>query len=148
MKNIVLLISFMLMISCSNNKSFENKESLVDENPVKNYSINSLVKEKFLEFYDLNLLLENNPQFEKNIKERLSYFTLDSNKILTLNKASKIKNIKIIKNNSDINLKLLFDIEFNNSSKKDSLRVIIIEEQVILDANTITATKVKFSRFD
>lgn len=135
------------MISCSNNKSIENKESLVDENKVKEYSTNSLVKEKFLEFYDLNLLLENNPQFKENINKRLYSFTSDSSRILNLNKDSEIKNIKIIKNNSNINLKLLFEIETNNSSKKDSLLAIILEEQIILDGKKIIAKKVKFSRF-
>ena len=95
MKIIFFLISFMLIISCSNKKSFNNKESLVDEITVKEYSSNSVVKEKFLEFYDLNILLENNPQFTENIKERLNHFKLDSSKVLYLQKTSKIKDIKI-----------------------------------------------------
>ena len=138
----------MLMISCSNNKSFEKNEVLIEENPVKEYSTNSLVKEKFLELYDLNLLLENNPQFEENIKKRLDYFTLDSSKILKLNKTSKIKNIQVIKYNSEITFKIIFDLETENFTKKDSVLAKLSEEEIIVDDTKTKSTKIKFSRFN
>jgi hypothetical protein len=148
MRKIIFLISFMLMISCSNNKSFEKNEVLIEENPVKEYSTNSLVKEKFLELYDLNLLLENNPQFEENIKKRLDYFTLDSSKILKLNKTSKIKNIQVIKYNSEITFKIIFDLETENFTKKDSVLAKLSEEEIIVDDTKTKSTKIKFSRFN
>lgn len=148
MRKIIFLISFMLMISCSNNKSFEKNEVLIEENPVKEYSTNSLVKEKFLELYDLNLLLENNPQFEENIKKRLDYFTLDSSKILKLNKTSKIKNIQVIKYNSEITFKIIFDLETENFTKKDSVLAKLAEEEIIVDDTKTKSTKIKFSRFN
>jgi len=136
------------MISCSNNNSFEDKKVLVDESFVKEYSENSLIKEKFLEFYDLNLLLENKPEFKKNIKERLYYFTLDSNKVLNLNKTSKIKKVNITKCNSENAFKISFELKSEGFIKKDSIFATIIEQNIVLDLKKTTASKVKFSRFN
>ncbi|WP_026776048.1 hypothetical protein [Polaribacter sp. Hel_I_88] len=148
MKIIFFLISFMLIISCSNKKSFNNKESLVDEITVKEYSSNSVVKEKFLEFYDLNILLENNPQFTENIKERLNHFKLDSSKVLYLQKTSKIKDIKIIKHNSETTFKILFNLETGNLKQRDSVLAKFFEEEIIIEDTITKSTKVKFSRFN
>jgi len=141
MKIIFFLISFMLIISCSNKKSFNNKESLVDEITVKEYSSNSVVKEKFLEFYDLNILLENNPQFTENIKERLNHFKLDSSKVLYLQKTSKIKDIKIIKHNSETTFKILFNLETGNLKQRDSVLAKFFEEEIIIECHKNLKTK-------
>lgn len=148
MKKIILYLFLALSLSCSNRISEANKEALDELHTVKEYSTVTLVKEKFLEFYDLSILLENSPQFEENIKKRMRYFMLDANKVISVKKNSKIKNLKVVKNTSKMNMKLLFDLKTGNLSKKDSVFVTIIKEDIILDSSKVSSTKVKFSRFN
>lgn len=153
MRKIVFLVSFIILVSCANNSPTADENSITEEAfLVKEYSTNSLVKEKFLEFYDLKVLLENKPEFKEVIAKRLASFKIDSNTILEISKNSKIKNFEITEPDSiNINayskLKIIFEIDDQITSKKDSLIVFIFEEYFTLDDEKVTSKKIKFTRF-
>ena len=154
MRKIILLISFFIIISCANNSPISNEKSIIDDTfTVKEYSTSSFVEEKFLEFYDLKLLLKNKPEFKEVIEKRLASFKIDSNTILEISKNSKIKNFEIIKSDSlNINayskLKIVFEVDNEKASNKDSLIVYVFEKDFTLDGEKTTSKKIKFSRFD
>lgn len=153
MRKIILLVSLIFLVSCAKNVPVLNEKSDIEETfLVKEYSIPSLVKEKFLEFYDLKILLKNKPEFKESIEKRLSNFKLDSSNILELNRNSTIKNLKIIESdslniNTSLRLKIIFDINEKTTSKKDSLIVFVFEKNFTLDGEKITSKKIKFARF-
>jgi len=156
MRKIIFLVSLFVLISCANNTAKLDEKSIIDDTfSVKKYSTSSLVKEKFLEFYDLKLLLKSKPEFKESIDSRLANFKLDSDNILDLRDDSKISNIKTTEilinksNDSDsIGVKLLFDIEEKNKTKKESVIGIVTKEDIIIDNKRIYSSKVKFRRFN
>lgn len=75
MRNIILMLIALFIISCSNNSPI-SKETTVDFNS-KEYSSAKFIEEKFKEFYDLNTLLIKYPSFKEDIEKRIQNFTLD-----------------------------------------------------------------------
>lgn len=154
MKKIIFLVYFILIFSCSKQNTPLNEKALVEDSfTVKKYSTKSLVKEKFLEFYDLRLLLEENPQFKENIKSRLMSFKLDSSEVLKITPNSKIKKLIITelllpKKNSDSLLKVLFEISENNILKKDSIIAYINDNKIMINEEVVTTRKIKFKKFN
>lgn len=154
MKKIIFLVYFILIFSCSKQNAPLNEKALVEDSfTVKKYSTKSLVKEKFLEFYDLRLLLEENPQFKENIKSRLMSFKLDSSEVLKITPNSKIKKLIITelllpKKNSDSLLKVLFEISENNILKKDSIIAYINDNKIMINEEVVITRKIKFKKFN
>lgn len=154
MRKIVFLISLVILVSCAKHSPTLNEKLIVDDTfSIKEYSTPTLVKEKFLEFYDLKLLLKNKPEFKKSIENRITSFKFDSTIVLNVNKDSKISNIHtteiaIDKFNTNVYVKLIFDLEEKNKSVKDSIIGIVIKDSIIFNDQKISSSKIKFKRFD
>jgi hypothetical protein len=153
MKKIMLIIIVLAINSCHNSPSLNTlNEMEMGDYSAKMYSTQILIKEKFLEFYDLNLLLKNNLSFQNKIKERLKSFTLDSLPVLDLSKDSKIENIQqkgMIINLSDSiqKTKLIFNVLSKKNLRKDSISVFIFKKKLRIHSDVVISTKVKFSRY-
>ncbi|QTE21586.1 hypothetical protein [Polaribacter cellanae] len=152
MKKTFLIVIVLIIASCSSNSNKKpglNKESLAI---VKEYSTSTLIEEKFLEFYELNMLLNSDSKFKKEIGERLKSFKIDTFPILNLPNDSKITNIKQIGETISITdsikkRKIIFDMVTPNSLKKDSLFAYILSKKIIIDSIEVISNKVKFARY-
>ncbi len=152
MKKLIFLLLTVYLFSCSNKSSLKNKENLSDS-MVKTYSTSSLIKEKFIEFYDLSTLYNQKTQFKKGIEVRLKSFMVDTNHVFIFEKGSKINKIKIeekplIDNNNNDSIKIFFEIKNGEIIKQDSIITIIMRKQILLDSKNVISTKIKFSRFN
>lgn len=153
MRKLLFLISFIILVSCANNSPVSNEKSVIEDSfTVKEYSTPVIVKEKFIEFYDLKILLKNKPEFKESIEKRLTDFKFDSITILNLSKDSKIKSIKVTelsinKKNNNVIVKLVFKIVDKEKTKKDSIIGIVLKDEIIMNNEKITSTKIKFSKF-
>ncbi len=153
MRKIVFYVYLILIVSCSKHNTPLNEKILPEEGfTLKKYSSKSMIKEKFLEFYELKLLLANNTQFKDNIESRLTSFRLNNNEVLKITPKSKIKNLVITKllmpkKSSESRLKILYEISVNNMVKKDSIIAHIIDNKIIIKRDTMNNRKIKFSRF-
>ena len=152
MKKLIFLLLTVYLFSCSNKSSLKNKENLSDS-MVKTYSTSSLIKEKFIEFYDLSTLYNQKTQFKRGIEVRLKSFMIDTNHVFIFEKGSKINKIKIeektdIDNNPTDFIKVFFEIKNGEIVKQDSIIAMIMKKQILLDSKNVISTKIKFSRFN
>ena len=152
MKKLIFLLLTVYLFSCSNKSSLKNKENLSDS-MVKTYSTSSLIKEKFIEFYDLSTLYNQKTQFKRGIEVRLKSFMIDTNHVFIFEKGSKINKIKIeektdIDNNPTDFIKVFFEIKNGEIVKQDSIIAMIMKKQILLDSKSVISTKIKFSRFN
>jgi hypothetical protein len=149
MRNIILILIALFIISCSNDSSIISKEKSVVFN--KEYSNETLLEEKFKEFYDLNILLKKYPDFKDDIEQRIKNFTSNPESIFELNDSTKIKNIQqkgaLIKVSDSVQMtQVVYDLVTENSIKKDSVLAFITSSKVIIDSEEIISTKVNFTR--
>ena len=152
MKKLIFLLLTVYLFSCSNKSSLKNKENLSDS-MVKTYSTSSLIKEKFIEFYDLSTLYNQKTQFKRGIEVRLKSFMIDTNHVFIFEKGSKINKIKIeektdIDNNPTDFIKVFFEIKNGEIVKQDSIVAMIMKKHILLDSKNVISTKIKFSRFN
>jgi hypothetical protein len=152
MKKLIFLLLTVYLFSCSNKSSLKNKENLSDS-MVKTYSTSSLIKEKFIEFYDLSTLYNQKTQFKRGIEVRLKSFMIDTNHVFIFEKGSKINKIKIeektdIDNNPTDFIKVFFEIKNGEIVKQDSIIAMIMKKHILLDSKNVISTKIKFSRFN
>lgn len=149
-KFIFLLIAVSLLFSCSDSnhapteKVFEAERS--NTSPKR-----SLIEQKFKEFYDLNVLLKNYPDFKSDIERRIQNFTSNSETIFELNDSISITNIRqkgvLIQVSDSVQMThVLFDVVSKNQKKTDSVLAFISKKKIYIDSEEVIATKVKFTR--
>ena len=74
MRRIILFFMPFLIFSCNSHE----RRSLVNTESTKSFkseSFESLIEEKFQEFYNLNILLRDYPDFKEDIEKRINNFT-------------------------------------------------------------------------
>lgn len=152
MKRVTHILFLLFIASCSNNSSISKNETLIDNSSmIKNYTTKSLVKEKFLELYDLNLLLKKHSSFKNDVIERIKGFSKDSVNLIELKDSSGIKNIRfkgdIIKVSDSVKkIKLIYDFRNQSGIKTDSIYAFIISSKRVINSEEFVSNKVKFSK--
>jgi hypothetical protein len=159
MRRIWMLVLLFVIVSCSDNKApTMNTKKLKSRgwlnktrDSLSNYSFESLVEKKFKEFYNLNVLLKDYPDFKNDIESRIENFTTGRRKIFQINDSIKVVNIRqkgpFIKVSDSTDMtQVLFDVITDTEIKTDSVTAFITKKKLLIDGEEVTSTKVKFTR--
>lgn len=122
-----------------------------EEDPEVSYSFESLIEEKFKEFYDLNVLLRDYPNFKEDIETRINNFTTGTRKIFEINDSIKILNIRqkgpLVQVSDSLEMtNVLFDVITESRIKTDSVVAFITKKKLKIDGKEVVSKKVKFTR--
>jgi predicted patatin/cPLA2 family phospholipase len=141
-----------LILSSCNNYSPENSTNNfeVTESLMVNTE-SSLSEKKFKEFYDLNILLKDYPDFKEDIEKRIDKFMTGEGTIFDINDSIKIENIRqkesLTKLSDSLEMtQILFDIRTKNGIKTDSVYALVTKKKIIIDGKEVVSKKVKFAR--
>lgn len=151
MRKMYVFFVLIILSSCNNYspensiKMFEVTESLM-ENTESSFS-----EKKFKEFYDLNILLRDYPDFKEDIEQQIGNFITGEETIFNISDSLKIENIRQKElptrlSDSVEMTQMLFDIKTKNEIKTDSVYAIIMKKKIIMDGKEVISKKVKFTR--
>jgi hypothetical protein len=151
MRKMYVFFALLILSACNNYspensaKTFEVTESLM-ENIESSFS-----EKKFKEFYDLNILLRDYPDFKEDIEKQIDNFITGEGTIFNIKDSLKIENIRQkelpTKLSDSIEMtQVLFDIKIKNEIKTDSVYAIIMKKKIIIDGKEVISKKVKFTR--
>jgi len=158
MRRILILFPLLALASCMSKEPSKVDTKTIkrgildyDKDTLNGYSFESLVEKKFKEFYDLNVLLKNYPNFKQDIEKRIENFTSGTRKIFQINDSVKVSNIRqkgpfVKVSDSTEMTHVLFDIITTKEIKTDSVMAFITTIKLQLDNEEVTSTKVKFKR--
>lgn len=149
MRHAVLIFILLFIFSCNESSPSISKER--KSNSYKEYTDGTLLEEKFKEFYDLNVLLKEYPEFKEDIENRIRNFTTSPRAVFKLNDSLKIKNIRqkgsFIKVSDSVQMTTVyFDLISGKTTKTDSVIAFITKKKMIIDSEEVISTKVKFTR--
>ena len=69
MRKLIILFIPLLIVSCMSKENSRSDSRFLPEKV--DFSTENLIEKKFKEFYDLNTLLKNYPQFKESIENRM-----------------------------------------------------------------------------
>lgn len=151
MRKMYVFLVLLILSSC-NNYSPENSKSdfEVTESLLENME-SSFSEKKFKEFYDLNILLRDYPDFKEDLEKRIDNFITENGKIFEINDSIKIVNIRQKESPTKLSdsvelTQILFDIRNKNNIKTDSVYALITKKKIVIDGKEVTSKKVKFTR--
>lgn len=160
MKNSIYIFSILLFFSCSNRseKNSFNDDILVSDIEVEmesfevapeSFKYKELSHQKLQEMYDLMSLKQSSPKFHEIIQLQLEAYT-DEVEEISIDEDVKIENLElkediITVSDSIQKMKLYYDLVSNNTIKKDSIWMTIINKTIRLENELVTTKKVKFS---
>ena len=129
-------------------KKASNLDDLVEPIEIEVFSNQQLINEKLHVFYELRALQNSHPKFAQTIAMQLQKYTSDTIPPLT-KKTISIGNIAIgdeIISLSDSlqKLKVYYNIESENLTKKDSIYALITTIELLIDDEIKTSKKVRF----
>lgn len=155
MKQVLGFVFLCLVISCANN-SMEKANIKSDTSEMLEYEMNAidftledLVSEKLLDYFELLKLQKEHPEFKDAIDLNVhNYLKKEFIKLDTSN--FMIKNIRnvgevIIISDSVQSQKLYFDIVFEDKTITDSIQALIFSNTLILYGTEVKTTKVTFT---
>ena len=149
MRKLIILFIPLLIVSCMSKENSRSDSRFLPEKV--DFSTENLIEKKFKEFYDLNTLLKNYPQFKESIENRIDNFTTGERRIFEINDSITILNIRqkgaFIKVSDSVDMThVLFDIINDTQIKTDSVVAFITKKKVLIDDEEVTSSKVKFTR--
>lgn len=158
MRRIWILFPLLAVVSCISKSPKSNDDEIIKKrlpytakDSLGEYSFQSLIETKFEEFYNLNVLLKNYPDFKKDIENRLENFTSGTRKIFHINDSIQVVNIRqngpFVKISDSTEMThVLFDIVSDHQTKTDTVVAFITKKKAHIDNKEVTSTKVKFTR--
>lgn len=154
MKQLLGFVLLCLVISCANNSmektnaNADTSEMLESELNDRDFTLEDLVSEKLLGYFELLKLQKEHPEFKDAIELDVNnYLKKEFIKFDTSN--VMIKNIRnvgevMIISDSVQSQKLYFDLVFEDKTITDSLQALITLNTLILDGFEVKNTKVTF----
>ena len=149
MNKFITLLTLLLLISCSNNKRYENTieatSPVVDAidydavSPKDAYNI--LITEKLQEYFEKQKIIKQHPEFESDATPSTSLLSINDSII----DISIIDNIQSPDFDS-ISLKTV--VSYHKKARKDTIISKIKRSRIVIEGEQIISSKVRFKKYN